>query len=179
MGDTTADRDEEFREFVTTRWPRLLRTAYLLCGERHTAEDLVQSALVRVYVAWRRVRAADEPDAYVRRVLVNEHARRHRRKLKELLTLGPGDTSGWEAPDRDRITLADDREMLRHALVRLPPRQRQAVVLRYWEDLSESQVAVAMGCSVGTVKSQTAKGLAKLRAALAREDVTAGHGEVR
>ncbi|MGO4423932.1 sigma-70 family RNA polymerase sigma factor, partial [Streptomyces sp. MCAF7] len=79
----------------------------------------------------------------------------------------------------DRITLADDREMLRHALAGLPPRQRQAVVLRYWEDLSESQVAVAMGCSVGTVKSQAAKGLAKLRAAPAREDVTAGHGEVR
>ncbi|MEU7242431.1 SigE family RNA polymerase sigma factor [Streptomyces sparsogenes] len=139
MGDTTADRDEEFREFVAARWPRLLRTAYLLCGEQHAAEDLVQSALVRVYVAWRRVRAADEPDAYVRRVLVNEHARRHRRKLKEFLTLSQDHTDGRQTPDRDRITLADDREMLRHALAGLPPRQRQAVVLRYWEDLSESQ----------------------------------------
>ncbi|MGY0062296.1 SigE family RNA polymerase sigma factor [Streptomyces sp. LZ34] len=179
MGNTTADRDEEFREFVTTRWPRLLRTAYLLSGEQHAAEDLVQSALIRVYVAWRRVRDADEPDAYVRRVLVNEHARRYRRRLKEFLSIGPGDSAHWQVPDRDRIALADDREMLRQALAQLPPRQRQAVVLRYWEDLSESQVAAAMGCSVGTVKSQAAKGLTKLRAALTREDVTVGHGEVR
>ncbi|MER7790961.1 SigE family RNA polymerase sigma factor [Streptomyces sp. NPDC097640] len=178
MGDKTANRDEEFREFVTTRWPRLLRTAYLLSGDQHTAEDLVQSALVRAYVAWRRVSAADEPDAYVRRILVNEHARRHRRRLKEFLTFGPGDLA-HQVTDRDRMALADDRAVLRHALAQLPPRQRQAVVLRYWEDLSESQVASTMGCSVGTVKSQAAKGLAKLRAALALEGVTAGHGEAR
>ncbi|AXI79319.1 SigE family RNA polymerase sigma factor [Peterkaempfera bronchialis] len=155
------ERDEEFHGFVTGRWPRLLRTAYLLAGDRHTAEDLVQSALERAYVAWGRVRRADDPDAYVRRILVNEHARRFRRRPREQLV-----TAVPDHPGRDGFAQLDERAALMHALTSLPPRQRQAVVLRYWEDLSESQTALAMGCSVGTVKSQASKGLAKLRSAL-------------
>ncbi|MEU8982652.1 SigE family RNA polymerase sigma factor [Streptomyces sp. NPDC048309] len=165
MGDRKQARDEEFQSFVIGRWPRLMRTAFLLTGEQHAAEDLVQSTLEQVYVAWRRVGAADDPEAYVRRVMINAHARKHRRKLKEFLA--PKDDSGltYELPDSgDRIAQADDRSALLKALSELPARQREAVVLRYWEDLSESQTAEAMGCSVGAVKSNAAKGIAKLRA---------------
>ncbi|MFG2947600.1 SigE family RNA polymerase sigma factor [Streptomyces adustus] len=165
MGDRKSVRDEEFQAFVTGRWPRLMRTAFLLTGEQHAAEDLVQSTLEKTFVAWRRVGSADDPEAYVRRVMINAHARRHRRKLREFLA--PRDDSGLAheiADTGDRISQADDRNALLKALVQLPPRQRQAVVLRYWEDLTESQAAEAMGCSVGAVKSNAAKGIAKLRA---------------
>ncbi|MCH0567445.1 MULTISPECIES: SigE family RNA polymerase sigma factor [unclassified Streptomyces] len=165
MGDRKRAGDEEFRAFVVGRWPRLMRTAFLLAGEQHAAEDLVQSTLERVYVAWRKVAAADDPEAYVRRVMINAHARRHRRRLREFLA--PRDDSGIvrEVPDSgDRISQAEDRGVLLKALAQLPPRQRQAVVLRYWEDLTETQAAEAMGCSVGAVKSNAAKGIAKLRA---------------
>ncbi|WAZ21370.1 SigE family RNA polymerase sigma factor [Streptomyces cinnabarinus] len=165
MGERQQARDEEFQHFVTGRWPRLMRTAFLLTGEQHAAEDLVQTTLEQVYVAWRKVGSADEPEAYVRRVMINAHARRHRKRLREFLA--PKDDSGLvrEVPDTgDRIAQADDRGVLLTALAQLPPRQREAVVLRYWEDLTESQTAEAMGCSVGAVKSNAAKGIAKLRA---------------
>ncbi|MGW3151477.1 MULTISPECIES: SigE family RNA polymerase sigma factor [Streptomyces] len=165
MGDRKKARDEEFQSFVVGRWPRLMRTAFLLTGEQHAAEDLVQSTLEQVYVAWRKVGSADDPEAYVRRVMINAHARRHRRRLKEFLA--PKDDSGLAhevADTGDRISQADDRSALLKALGQLPPRQREAVVLRYWEDLTETQAAEAMGCSVGTVKSNAAKGIAKLRA---------------
>ncbi|MEV7325832.1 SigE family RNA polymerase sigma factor [Streptomyces sp. NPDC093970] len=165
MGGRESARDEEFQSFMIGRWPRLMRTAFLLTGEQHAAEDLVQSTLERVFVAWRKVGSADDPEAYVRRVMINAHARRHRRKLKEFLA--PKDDSGLvrEVPDTgDRIAQADDRTALLTALAQLPSRQREAVVLRYWEDLTETQTAQAMGCSVGTVKSNAAKGIAKLRA---------------
>ncbi|GAA3110026.1 SigE family RNA polymerase sigma factor [Streptomyces echinatus] len=165
MGDGKQSRNEEFQSFMVGRWPRLMRTAFLLTGEQHAAEDLVQSTLEQVYVAWRRVGAADDPEAYVRRVMINAHARRHRRRLREFLA--PRDDSGLvrEVADTgDRIAQADDRGALLTALAQLPARQREAVVLRYWEDLTETQTAEAMGCSVGTVKSNAAKGIAKLRA---------------
>ncbi|AIR98120.1 SigE family RNA polymerase sigma factor [Streptomyces glaucescens] len=165
MGDRKQARDEEFQAFVIGRWPRLMRTAFLLTGEQHAAEDLVQSTLERVYVAWRKVGSADEPEAYVRRVMINTHARKHRRRLREFLA--PKDDSGLahDQPDTgDRIAQADDRNALLKALAGLPVRQREAVVLRYWEDLTETQTAEAMGCSVGAVKSNAAKGIAKLRA---------------
>ncbi|ANP54720.1 RNA polymerase sigma-70 factor (sigma-E family) [Streptomyces griseochromogenes] len=164
MGDRKQARDEEFQNFMIGRWPRLMRTAFLLTGEQHAAEDLVQSTLEQVYVHWRKVNSADDPEAYVRRVMINAHARRHRRRLKEFLA--PKDDSGLvrEVPETgDRIAQADDRGALLKALAQLPARQREAVVLRYWEDLTETQTAEAMGCSVGTVKSNAAKGIAKLR----------------
>ncbi|MEU3951937.1 SigE family RNA polymerase sigma factor [Streptomyces achromogenes] len=165
MGDGKQTRDEEFQSFMVGRWPRLMRTAFLLTGEQHAAEDLVQSTLEQVYTAWRRVGSADDPEAYVRRVMINVHARKHRRRLREFLA--PRDDSGLvrEVADTgDRIAQADDRSALLKALAQLPARQREAVVLRYWEDLTETQAAEAMGCSVGTVKSSAAKGIAKLRA---------------
>lgn len=164
MGDRKQALDEEFHGFVMSRWPWLIRTAFLLTGEQHAAEDLVQSLLERAYASWRRVSAADDPDAYVRRMLINAHARRHRRKLKEYLS-ARDDLQDFETPDRgDPMAQAEDRTMLLRALAGLPARQREAVVLRYWEDLTETQAAAAMGCSVGAVKSNAAKGIAKLRA---------------
>ncbi|MGW1952105.1 SigE family RNA polymerase sigma factor [Streptomyces sp. NPDC001920] len=165
MGDRKAARDSEFQSFVIGRWPRLMRTAFLLTGEQHAAEDLVQTTLEQVYVAWRRVGSADDPEAYVRRVMINAHARRHRRRLREFLA--PKDDCGLVrevAEAGDRIAQAEDRSTLLTALAQLPVRQREAVVLRYWEDLTETQTAEAMGCSVGAVKSNASKGIAKLRA---------------
>ncbi|MGW4896197.1 SigE family RNA polymerase sigma factor [Kitasatospora sp. NPDC004240] len=173
MGVHKSERDEEFRAFVDGAWSRLLRTAFLLAGDRHTAEDLAQQCLERAYVAWGRVRAADDPHAYVRRILVNEHARRFRRRPPEQLVTAVPDRAG----PADGYARLDERAALLAALGTLPPRQRQAVVLRYWEDLSETQVAAAMGCSVGTVKSQAAKGLAKLRAVTSLSGMTSVGGE--
>ncbi|MFP3991077.1 SigE family RNA polymerase sigma factor [Streptomyces sp. E11-3] len=164
MGERKQSLDEEFQGFVRSRWSQLMRTAFLLTGEQHAAEDLVQSSLERTYVSWRKVSAAGDPDAYVRRIMVNAHARRHRRKLKEFLSLQDS-APVLDTPERgDRMAQADDRAALLRGLAQLPARQREAVVLRYWEDLSETQTAEAMGCSVGTVKSNAAKGIAKLRA---------------
>ncbi|WP_432185767.1 SigE family RNA polymerase sigma factor [Streptomyces sp. Tue6028] len=177
MGDRKQARDEEFQHFVVGRWPRLMRTAFLLTGEQHAAEDLVQTTLEQVFVAWRRVGSADDPEAYVRRVMINAHSRRHRRRLKEFLA--PKDDTGLtrELPDSgDRIAQADDRGALLKALAELPPRQREAVVLRYWEDLSETRAAEAMGCSVGSVKSNAAKGIAKLRAIPGLADLVTNGG---
>lgn len=167
MGGTKETWDAEFQGFMASRWPRLLRTAYLLTGEQYAAEDLAQTTLERAYVAWRRVSRADNQDAYVRRILINTHARRFRGKPQvESLAGTPRDPSAAEPAEpveRDRFGQADERLALLRALVQLPPRQRQAVVLRYWEDLSAGEAAAAMGCSTGTVRSQAAKGLAKLR----------------
>jgi RNA polymerase sigma-70 factor (sigma-E family) len=163
-----ATDEAEFREFMTARWPALLRTAYLLTGDRHLAEDLAQTALEKAAVAWGRVRRADDVDAYVRRILVNTHLSRfRRRRVVEVL-----ERETPEVPSTDsshRIALRD--ELLR-ALATLPKRQCAVVVLRYWEDLSEAQTAAVMGCSVGTVRSQAYKALAKLRVSPLLNDST-------
>lgn len=173
MGDTagavagTGAGSEDFQAFVVGRWSGLMRTAYLLTGEQYAAEDLVQSCLERTFVAWRKVSMAQDPDAYVRRIMVNAHARRYRKGLKEYLSRGDDPGLGRDLPERgDDMAQAVDRSDLVAALARLPVRQREAVVLRYWEDLSETQVAAAMGCSVGTVKSNAARGITRLRSAV-------------
>ncbi|WP_045698134.1 SigE family RNA polymerase sigma factor [Streptomyces rubellomurinus] len=171
MGAQKTARDEEFRAFAAATWSRLFRTAYLLAGDRHGAEDLVQQAMERGYTAWGRVRSAADPYAYVRRVLINEHARRFRRRPREQLVTAVPDRPAPAGSDPDA------RAVLLGALAGLPPRQRQAVVLRYWEDLSETQAAEAMGCSVGTVKSQAARGLAKLREASSHNGLIGIGGE--
>ncbi|MFJ7244073.1 SigE family RNA polymerase sigma factor [Kitasatospora sp. NPDC098652] len=159
MGEPKSARDEEFQTFVVAAWPRLVRTAFLLAGEQYAAEDLVQSAAEQACAAWSKVRRADDPYAYVRRILVNQHARRWRRRPPELLVDAVPDAAGRE----DGFARSDQRGALLAALATLPPRQREAVVLRYWEDLSDSQTALAMGCSVGAVRSHAAKGIGKLR----------------
>ncbi|MWA01764.1 SigE family RNA polymerase sigma factor [Actinomadura sp. LD22] len=148
----------DYAAYVTERSPRLLRTAYLLCRDWALAEDLLQTALVKAWRAWRRV--GDNPDPYVYRILVNTHASWAKRRWRgERPTERPPD-----GPDpSDGIGAAEDKAVLWAALGRLPRRQRATVVLRFFEDLSEPQVAAILGCSVGTVKSQTSKALAKLR----------------
>ncbi|MDT0270655.1 SigE family RNA polymerase sigma factor [Streptomyces sp. DSM 44915] len=152
--------DADFRTFAIDRWPRLLRTAYLLTGHHHDAEDLVQIALVKAYARWDRVLRATEPDAYVWRILINSHRDRIRglRVFEWLTNRFP------EVTARDRVDQLLARDVLTAALQRLPPRQRTAVVLRYVEDRSETEVAALLGTRVGTVRSRAARGLAKLRA---------------
>lgn len=149
-----------FHEFVRSRWGRLVRTAYLMTGDYAEAEDVAQTALARAGAAWRRIQASERPDAYVRRILVNCNTNRFRRKRPAILF----GAEPPEVPEPDATARIDQRDALRIALLNLPPRQRAAVVLRYWDDLPEAEVAQVMGCSVGNVKSQAARGLAKLRA---------------
>ncbi|QIG42885.1 SigE family RNA polymerase sigma factor [Nocardioides anomalus] len=153
-----ADLQASFEEYVAARRPALLRTAYLLTGDHADAEDLVQTALVKVVPHWRRV--ADRPDPYVRQVLTRESVSRwRRRRWREVSTQAPPER-GATGPDLDQ------REALRAALGSLAPRQRAVLVLRYFEDLTEKETAAVLGVAVGTVKSQARDALARLRASL-------------
>ena len=157
-----AGRDEEFREFVLARRAELLHTATLLtAGDRHLAEDVVQSTLTKLYVHWPRFRRAGNPEGYARRALVHTLVDERRRPWRR-------EQSRAELPDRagPEPVLAADSAQLVEALRHLPPRMRAAVVFRYVHDLSVAETADALGCSQGTVKSQTARALDKLRAAL-------------
>lgn len=152
-------RREAFECLVVLRSPALLRTAYLLTGDRHLAQDLVQVALSRAYLRWSRLRSLDAGEAYVRRVLVTQAASSWRRKWHgEVPTSSVPEVVG-AGPDLDL------RESLRVALLRLPPGQRAVLVLRFYEDLSEADTAALLGCSPGTVKSRTSRALDALRAA--------------
>ena len=149
----------EFSEYVTMRWPPMLRTARLLTGEHALAEDLVQTALEKCFAAWPRLRAHEAADAYVRRTIVNTYLSwRRKRSWSEV----PRDQFA-DAATADATELVSQRSILLAALAELPPRQRAAVVLRFYEDLSVQQTAGLLGCSTGTVKSQTSEALAKLR----------------
>lgn len=158
-----------FREYASARRSGLRRTAYLLCGDWYLADDLVQDALAKLFVRWRQIRAKGEVDAYVRRMLVNGYLATHRRAWRREVTTS-------ELPDVVARTESDDgtRDLLLRALAELKPSQRTIVVLRYWDDLSVEQTAVALGCSTGNVKSQAARGLNHLRAALSSAVVAEG-----
>ena len=154
MGAPPSARDS-FSAFVTLRSVALLRTAYLLTHDRQLAEDLLQTALARAWPRWSKI--DESPEAYVRKILINTYATWWRRRWRgELPTDEPPETAHV---DEDGASSHD----LRQALARLPRRQRAVLVLRFFEDLSESETALIMECSVGTVKSQTSKALAKLR----------------
>lgn len=149
---------EDFDAFVVASSPRLLRTAYLLTHNWASAEDLLQSALAKSWFAWSRVDGNPEP--YVRKIIVTTHSSWWRRRWH-------GETPSAALPDhgavRDETRTVDDRRDLWTALGRLPARQRAVIVLRFYEDLTEAETADTLGVSVGTVKSQTAKALARLR----------------
>jgi RNA polymerase sigma-70 factor (sigma-E family) len=161
--------DEEVTAFVRAAYGRLLRTAYLLCGDRGQAEDLVQTTLAKTVVAWSRLQRAEGVNHYVQRVLINTFLSARRRR------------SWWELPvdrlfegrARDQYTAVEQRDWLRRALDGLPARQRAAVVLRFYEDLSEQDAAQVLGCSVGTVKSLSSRGLRSLRQRYAEANGTA------
>jgi len=164
-----ADAEALYREFVAAELHSLLRTAYLLCGSWHTAEDLVQTTFVALYRAWSRVETWNDPRAYARRTLTNAFlSARRRRASQELLfaELPAASGAGQAAPDESDLV---ERERQRELLRRLPPRQRAVLVLRYWEDCSVAETAELLGISTGTVKSQTADALCALRRTLAVE----------
>lgn len=157
---------DEFAEFAETAGPRLRRTAFLLCGDWHTAEDLVQSALAKVFVAWRRIQRQDAALAYATRTLLNCYLSDRRLKRPvEVLTdqLPDSPAADWSTPETRLEVIA--------ALATLPPRARAVVVLRYWVDLSIDEVASMLGCSAGNVRSQSSRALAKLRVELETKQI--------
>jgi RNA polymerase sigma-70 factor (sigma-E family) len=157
-GLTQDARDSEFSSYMAARQPSLLRTAYLLTGDRHTAEDLVQTALAKLYLSWDKVQRQESVDGYVRRILVNEHNSLWRRPWKKR------ETTTSELPEQAAPATSGGRDDALWELVQtLPRKQRAAVVLRYYEELSEAETAEVLGVSVGTVKSQTSRALAALR----------------
>jgi RNA polymerase sigma-70 factor (sigma-E family) len=156
---------EGFRVYVTARLPALRRMAFLMCGDWHRADDVLSTALVRILQHWPRVSAAEDIDAYVRRVLMRTMLNERRRPWRREQSVSSlPEHASPAAPDlvADRLVLAD-------LLAGLPPRRRAVLVLRYCCDLSVEETAQALNCSTGTVKSQSAKGLATLR-----ERMTAG-----
>jgi RNA polymerase sigma-70 factor (sigma-E family) len=162
----SSDRAAEFVEFARIHRPSLVRTATLLCaGDAAFAEDLVQTTLTRLYLAWSRVRRADSPLAYARASLthafIDENHRAHRRRE----TTDPDPAVARPEPGTAAADL-DLRQVVRQALATLGPRQRAVVVLRHWLDLDVAETARILGCSTGTVKSQNARALAHLRTAL-------------
>ncbi len=156
---------EGFSEFVVARGAALSRSAYLLTGDHQLAEDLVQAALARAAPHWHRI-ATGNPEAYVRRVMLNERTSwwRRRRYAVEVPISAEVLAVVDAAHAEDHTDLLVRRAALISALAQLPARQRAVIVLRFYEDLTEAQAAEAMGCSIGTVKSQTNAALAKLRA---------------
>lgn len=156
-----ADSERAFERFVEERSMALFRTAYLVAGDAHQAEDLLQSALEQAYRRWRRIRSMQYPEAYVRRVIVNlANDRRRVRRATEVALEEATASSG-----ADDTALVDLRQALLIGLRRLPVGMRTVLVLRYWEGLSEAEIAAELGRSVGTVKSQASRGLERLRQA--------------
>jgi RNA polymerase sigma-70 factor (sigma-E family) len=158
-----ASRDPgAFSEFVAARSASLFRTAYLMVGEHGLAQDLVQEALTKTYVAWPRLRDVSKAEAYTRKAITTTYIGWWRRKAwsaerpRDDVPDRPGDR-----PEHDSHVV--DRAWLWAELQKLPPRQRAAIVLRYYEDLTEAQTAEVMDCAVGTVKSQVSQGLRRLR----------------
>jgi RNA polymerase sigma-70 factor (sigma-E family) len=148
---------EEFIEFATVTSPRLRRTAFLLCGDWHTAEDLAQTTLVKVFASWRRINRKEAADTYATRTLVNTYlADRRRKRVGEVLTATLPERAIQPQTPEIRVVVLD-------ALATLPSRARAVVVLRYWSDLSVDQVAAVLGCSAGNVTSQSSRALDKLR----------------
>jgi RNA polymerase sigma-70 factor (sigma-E family) len=163
------EADASFRAFVEGSWHRLLRTAYLLTGDHGTAEDLVQTALMRTYKHWGRIERGESPEAYVRRAMVNiSISAWRRRRLVEHATADVPETAGAADHQQDHAV----RDELWRTVCAMPPRMRTVFVLRYFEDMSEAEVARTMGCAVGSVKSQIARGLVRLRAELTAEGST-------
>ena len=150
---------DDFSEFAAARSTALLRLAVGLTQDRHLAEDLLQTTLTKAYVHWGRVRRADDPDAYVKRMLVTTYLSSvRRRRVREVLTFAVHDRT-QELP----AYRVDDRSSLLPALRRLGPKQRAVVVLRYYEDRSDADIAAVLGCSQATVRSQAMRALAALR----------------
>ena len=157
----TQDKDAEFSAYMAARQPSLLRTAYLLTGDPHTAEDLVQTTMAKLYLSWDKVQRRERVDGYARRILVNEHNslwRRAWRRREVPMDVVPDHQPSPAPPDQA------GNDALWKFVQGLPPKQRAVIVLRYYEELSEAETADVLGVSVGTVKSQASRALASMRA---------------
>lgn len=165
-GPAAVSRDTEFTAFMAANLTRLTRTAWLLTGDQHHADDLVQHALVRTYAAWSRASRGD-PLAYTRKVMTNRRIDLWRTRRREVL-VAPEDVP--ETSRGDSSAGLAERDRLVAALATLTARQRRVVVLRYVEALSEREVAATLGVPVGTVKSHASRGLSRLRAVLDEEE---------
>jgi RNA polymerase sigma-70 factor (sigma-E family) len=151
----------QFEEFAQARLPALLRYATLLCGDQEAARDLVQDVLIKALVRWRRIRAVDEPYAYVRAMVTNEFLSQRRRRRPVTVPLRP---DGLAAPvEPDHAAAHSQRDAMWQRLESLPPQQRATVVLRYYEGLTDAEIADVLGCRPGTVRSNAARALAALR----------------
>ncbi|UGQ13815.1 SigE family RNA polymerase sigma factor [Yinghuangia sp. ASG 101] len=158
-----ATHHDEFLEFATARSAQLFRTAWLLCGDWHLAEDLVQTTLGKLYRSWRRVKTADNPDAYARTVLTRSYLSWRRRRSS-------GERPYAVLPEAaERHVDPSLRLTLLTALAELPRKDRTVLVLRFWEDLSVEQTARQMGCSPGAVRNRSQRALARLRTVLGDE----------
>jgi len=154
------DKFDGFRDFMVGHGGQLSRFAYLLTGNHHAAEDLMQSALAKVAARWKKVAAYERPEAYVRRIMLNEHISGWRRRQK--LVEHPYEQLP-EPPVADRSEQTVQRILLERALAMLTAKQRAVIVLRFYHDMTEAEAAAELRCSIGTVKSQTHRALGKLR----------------
>jgi len=163
------DRDAEFAAFFAASWPRLFRTTYAIAGDRQRTEDALQTAFAQAWASWPKVAAADDRIAYVRRMATNAALSRHRRsssrRERVVAVLPENAQSSREAQSSPEDAFLSNDETWQ-AVRALPPRQRAVVVLRYYEDLTEREIADVLGCRPGTVKSQASAALASLRARL-------------
>jgi RNA polymerase sigma-70 factor (sigma-E family) len=153
-----AAEEADFRSYAASRMRDLRRTAFLLCGDWHHADDVAQTVLTKLYTNWSKVQQRERVDAYARTMLVRATFARGRRLSwrREVSSGELPEAAVVDRPPEDRMVLVD-------ALAKVPPRQRAVLVLRFWEDLDVTDTARTLGCSEGTVKSQTARGLATLR----------------
>ncbi|NBE80502.1 SigE family RNA polymerase sigma factor [Micromonospora rubida] len=170
----STDDDQEFVEYVSAALGRLRRSAYLLCGDAHRGDDIVQSTLVAVYLRWSKVRAVDNIDGYVHRILVRRYLDETRRSWARVLL-------AWRMPESPAPAGlgVEDADAVRAALGTLSRGQRSVLVLRFFCDMSVQQTADALGCSVGSVKSQTSRGLAALRGLLGAQWLDAAPAPAR
>ncbi|MFD5830113.1 SigE family RNA polymerase sigma factor [Lentzea sp. NPDC060358] len=161
-----SDRDAAFQEYFAARSDAMRGTAYLLCGDWHRAEDLVQQAFTKLYPAWRRIERHEALDAYTRQVLVRTFLSERRRGWFRFES-ATDDVGDAVAPPG---VFPEERVVLLEALAKVPPKQRACLVLRYWEDMSVERTAAVLRCSEGTVKSQAARGLQTLRGLLTQQE---------
>ena len=169
----TREQEADFVAFFRASWPALVRTAYLLIGDHGRAEDLVQTTLIKMHRSWGGLRGDATPMTYARVALVNQAISASRRqRVRETVFGGSSEEAtaalppGFDAETTDRYAVVDDRDAIAQALLTLPPRMRAVIVMRYFDDLTEAATADALGMSVGSVKSQTSRGLVRLREAM-------------
>ena len=161
-----------YEDFVAARLPAILRYATALTGSPALAEDVVQEVLVRAQARWRRVSSVERPEAYVRRMVLNEYLSWRRRRSSRDLAVPPETMEGLVPRVADAAAAHGDRDQLRRALAGLPRRQRAVLVLRFYEGLTDAEIAADLGCSTGTVRSHASRALAALRTALGAEEAS-------